>query len=175
MCSASVPTGNPVVKATTRTSAPGSKPRRAAAGFTLLELMVVVLIVAVASGMISLSLRDRSQSRLETEGARLAALLEAARTQSRIIGTDVHWEPLAAGGFAFEGLPPAAAKELPSHWLDGDTQATVVGAKVLKLGPEPLLPAQRVVLHLGEREIAVGTDGLTPFQIIDAATPAPAQ
>jgi general secretion pathway protein H len=37
----------------------------------------------------------------------------------------------------------------------------------LRLGPEPLLPAQRVVLHLGERQLAVGTDGLSPFQIIN--------
>ena len=161
-----MPTGSPAVKVTTRTSVPGNKPRRAAAGFTLLELMVVVLIVAVATGMTALSLRDRSQSKLEEEGARLSALLETARTQSRIIGTDVRWQPLAQGGFQFLGLPSLAAKELPSKWLDSDTSATIVGAPQLLLGPEPLLPAQRVVLHLGEREIAVGTDGLSPFQIV---------
>ena len=156
------------MKATTRTSAPGSKPRRAAAGFTLLELMVVVVIVGVASAAVTLTLRDRSQSKLEEEGARLSALLETARTQSRIVGTDVRWAPLSAGGgFQFMGLPPMATKELPSRWLDADTTATVVGAPQLLLGPEPLLPAQRVVLHLGEREIAVGTDGLSPFQIVD--------
>jgi general secretion pathway protein H len=132
--------------------------------------MVVVLIVAVASGLVSLSLRDRSQNKLETEGARLAALLETARTQSRIIGTDVRWEPVATGGFEFVGLPAAASKELPRFWLESDTTATIVGAKAIKLGPEPLLPAQRVVLHLGDREIVVGTDGLAPFQIIDSAT-----
>lgn len=137
--------------------------------------MVVVLIVAVASGMISLSLRDRSQSRLETEGARLSALLETARTQSRIIGTDVTWKPADTGGFEFDGLPAPALKELPTRWLDSDTKATIVGATRLKLGPEPLLPAQRVVLHLGDRDLAVGTDGLTPFQIIDPAAEAPAQ
>jgi len=32
-----------------------------------------------------------------------------------------------------------------------------------------------VVLHLGERDLAVGTDGLAPFQIIDSAAQAPAQ
>jgi len=131
--------------------------------------MVVVLIVAVAAGMISVSLRDRSQSQLETEGARLAALLETARTQSRIIGTDVRWKPVDTGGFEFDGLPPAALKELPTRWLDSDTRATIVGAPQVKLGPEPLLPAQRVVLHLNDREIAVGTDGLAPFQIVDTA------
>jgi general secretion pathway protein H len=131
--------------------------------------MVVVLIVAIAAAAISLSLRDRSASKLEEEGARLSALLEAARTQSRIVGTDVRWQPLATGGFQFVGLPALAAKELPSRWLDPDTTAAVVGTPQLRLGPEPLLPAQRVVLHLGEREIAVGTDGLSPFQIVTAS------
>ena len=130
--------------------------------------MVVVLIVAVATGMTALSLRDRSQSKLEEEGARLSALLETARTQSRIVGTEVRWAPLTQGGFQFTGLPSLAAKELPSRWLDSETTATIVGAPQLRLGPEPLLPAQRVVLHLGEREIAVGTDGLSPFGIIMA-------
>jgi general secretion pathway protein H len=170
-----VPTGNPAVKVTTRTSVPGNRPRRAAAGFTLLELMVVVLIVAVATGIVSLSLRDRSQSKLEEEGARLCALLETARSQSRIVGTDVRWAPKTTGGFEFLGLPALATQELPSHWLDADTTATVVGAPQLLLGPEPLLPAQRVVLHLGEREIAVGTDGLSPFQIVMPTDAVPAQ
>ena len=163
------------MKATTRTSVPGSRPRRASAGFTLLELMVVVLIVAVASAAISLTLRDRSQSKLEEEGARLSALLETARTQSRIVGTEVRWQPLATGGFAFEGLPALAAKELPTKWLDSDTTAAIVGAPQLRLGPEPLLPAQRVVLHLGEHELAIGTDGLSPFQIVTGAEPVAAR
>ena len=146
------------------------RPRRAAAGFTLLELMVVILIVAIASGLSVVALRDRAQTRLEEEGMRLCALLETARTQSRIVGTDVRWQPSNEGGFTFLGLPPAAAKELPSHWLDGDTKATIVGANQLRLGPEPLLPSQRVTLHLGERELAVGSDGLAPFRIVDPST-----
>ena len=136
----------------------------------------MVLIVAVATGLTVLSLRDRSQSKLEEEGARLSALLETARTQSRIVGTEVRWAPLAnGGGFEFLGLPAMAAKELPSRWLDPETTASVVGAPQLRLGPEPLLPAQRVVLHLGDREIAVGTDGLSPFQIVDNSAKVAAQ
>jgi len=118
MCTASARTDSLAVKATTRTSAPGNKPRRAAAGFTLLELMVVVVIVGIASAAVTMTLRDRSQSKLEEEGARLSALLESARTQSRIVGTDVRWQPLTTGGFQFMGLPSLATKELPSRWLD---------------------------------------------------------
>jgi general secretion pathway protein H len=130
--------------------------------------MVVLLLVAVATGLVTLSLRDASQNRLEEEGARLSALFESARAQSRIVGTDVHWEPLPDGGSGFEfvGLPPAAAAQLPVRWLDPDTRAEILGAPLVVLGPEPLLPPQRVVLRLGEHRLAVGSDGLGPFQVI---------
>ncbi len=139
--------------------------------------MVVVLLVAIATGITSLSLRDSSQSKLEEEGARLSALLESARTQSRIVGTDVRWQPVTdgAGGFEFLGLPELAAKQLPTRWLDAGTHADIVGSPQVLLGPEPLLPQQRIVLHLGERELAVGTDGLGPFQILGGAENAAAK
>ena len=141
MCSALAPTGSPAVKATTRTSAPGSRPRRAAAGFTLLELMVVVLIVAVASAAVTLSLRDRSQSKLEEEGARLSALLETARTQSRIVGTDVRWAPLTTGGFQFLGLPAAGRQGAAVALARRRHHAPPSSARrSCVLGPEPLLP-----------------------------------
>ena len=151
-------------------------PRRRPLGFSLLELMVVVMLVALATALTTLSMRDASQNKLEEEGARLSALLETARTQSRIIGTEVRWAPVTDGtSFQFLGLPARAAAELPTKWLDESTRAEIVGEPQLLLGPEPLLPAQRVVLHLGDRDLAVGTDGLAPFQIIDSATGAPAQ
>jgi len=64
----------------TPTSAPGSKPlpgRRAAVrGFTLVELLVVLLLIALASGLAGLALRDGREDQLEREAQRLAALLE---------------------------------------------------------------------------------------------------
>jgi general secretion pathway protein H len=145
-------------------------PRRRDLGFSLLELMVVVMLVALATALTTLSMRDASQNKLEEEGARLSALLETARTQSRIIGTDVRWEPTSDGtSFRFVGLPARAAAELPSKWLDDATRAEIVGAPQLVLGPEPLLPAQRVVLRLSNHELAVGTDGLGPFAIVEGS------
>ena len=83
----------------------------------------------------------------------------------------MRWQPVkdGPGGFEFLGLPELATKELPTHWLDADTHADIVGAPQVLLGPEPLLPQQRIVLHLGEHELAVGTDGLSPFQVLGTA------
>ena len=138
----------------------------AAAGFTLLELMVVMLIVAIATAIVSVALRDAAQNKVEEEGARLAALLESARAQSRIAGAEVHWEPLHDGSFRFLGLPAPELALMPSHWLDADTDAEIVGIPQLLLGPEPILPAQRVIVRLGGHEVAVGSDGLAPFEVL---------
>lgn len=141
-------------------------------GFTLLELLLVMAILAVAVGMVSLALRDRSSQRLEEEAARLAALLEGARAHSRALGAPLRWRPLAdAPGFEFIGLPPARA--WPNRWLDEHTQAQVLNAAgVLSLGPEPMIGAQRVVLTLASQRRVLVTDGWGPF-VVGADEPVP--
>ncbi|HET9821742.1 MAG TPA: prepilin-type N-terminal cleavage/methylation domain-containing protein [Burkholderiaceae bacterium] len=157
------------------TSARGSdaKPaarRGGARGFTLIELLVVLTIVAIASGLAAVALRDGAQARLEEEAARLSALLESARTEARAAGIAVRWEPLdenaaeraaTGAGFRFAGLP--ADGGLPTRWLRAATQAEVVGARVVVLGPEPILPPQRIVLRLDGRVLELASDGLGPF------------
>lgn len=145
---------------------PGGKARPR--GFTLIELLVVVALIAIASAVVSLALRDPSSTRLDQEGARLAALLEAARSEARASGLTVTWVPKAqqegAEGFQFIGLPPAAG--LPNHWINPGVGADVVGSPALILGPEPLIPAQRIVLHLNDQRLTLVTDGLGPFVVV---------
>lgn len=166
-----------------RTSAPGSRPagrRRAGAprarGFTLIELMIVVAIVGLASSLVVLSLRDPAAMRLEQEAARLAALLESARAESRASGLPVRWVPGRTPGgaddgpdFRFVGLPRSI--QLPARWLDPATSAEVAGASALLLGPEPLIGAHRIVLHLADRRLDLVTDGLGPFIVVGADAP----
>ena len=136
--------------------------RAALPGFTLLELLVVLTLIAIAVGMVSLSLRDADADRLEQEAARLSALLEGARARSRAMGSALRWQPSADGsGFRFIGLPKGV--EMPQRWLDDATRATVVGAPELRLGPEPILDAQQVVLRLGNQQLRLATDGLGAF------------
>lgn len=146
--------------------------RRAARGFTLLELMVVVALIALGTAGATLALRDGDATRLEREALRLSALLESARARSRTSGVPVVWRPLPQG-FEFTGIRtgPNARDSLAGSrpWLDAQTRAQVVhpaGATTLILGPEPLIAAQRVVLQQGERRLTLGTDGLAPFAVV---------
>jgi general secretion pathway protein H len=153
-----------------RTSARGNEiaPTLAARGFTLLELLVVVAIIAIASAGVSFALRDSQATQLEREAQRLAALLESGRAQSRSSGIPVRWYA-TAGGFRFEGVPPNA---LPERWLSETTQ--VVGASTLQLGPEPIIGKQAVVLVSSgapDRPLRIATDGLRPFAVTAGGAP----
>ena len=186
-----------VVTAKTPTSAPGSSrssgsgsglviARRPAgpprsSGFTLIELLMVLLLIALVSGLAGLALRDSGQARLERDALRLAALLEAGRAEARASGVAVRFELALPGNdqpgtgppgnatgdtepaYRFVGLPPEALP--PGRWLDGELRARIDGARALRLGPEPMIGAQRIVLSLGERQLVLATDGLAPFAV----------
>jgi len=155
-------------------SAHGNKRCGRARGFTLIELLVVLAIVAIASSLVVVSMRDSAQSLLDEEAERLSALLESARTEARASGITVRWEPASADAtdgvdFRFPGLPRST--KLPTNWLRGGVSAEIVGARAVLLGPEPILPPQRIVLRRDERSVILASDGLAPFS--RALPPAP--
>jgi len=144
-------------------------PSACARGFTLIELMVVVAVIAIVVGLVGLALRDAAANQLDREGARLAALLESARAEARVLGLPVRWSPSrenAGEHFRFAGLPDAS--RFPRHWLDARVVVEVIDASAVLLGPEPILPPQRIRLRLEGRTLDITSDGLAPF------APAPA-
>ncbi len=138
--------------------------------------MIVVALIAVAAGVVSLALRDPASMRLETEAARLSALLDSARAESRASGLPVYWLPQGRNEgeqFHFVGLPdtPNGGSGPEVRWLDASVNAEVAGANAVVLGPEPLIGAQRIVLRLADQRIDLATDGLGPFTVQPAGDP----
>jgi general secretion pathway protein H len=116
-------------------------------GFTLMELMVVVAIIAIASAGVMFAI------------------------QSRASGLAITWRP-TEDGFAFEGMPQIKnsktgemedAVKFPKTWLS--TGTSVDASSRLALGPEPVIAQQEVVLRQASRRLTLATDGIRPFTI----------
>ena len=145
----------------------GRARRSVSRGFTLLELMVVVAMIAITVSVVSLAVPDPSSTRLEREAARLVAILESARMQARSGALTVLWVPQNKGDeadYQFIGLPEALMP--PLRWLTPEVRAEVVGARSIVLGPEPVIGAQSLVLRLEDRQLVIGTDGLGAFEVV---------
>jgi len=155
-------------------------------GFTLLELLVVLAIEAMASVGVGFAMRDGTQVRLEREALRLSALLESARALSQTTGVPVRWQA-TADGFRFDGAAAdASGQTLPRQWLDADTRASIDPASsvlrpgvpspqtdnpTLLLGPEPIIAPQAVTLasiSQPQQRVRIATDGVRPFSVQDA-------
>lgn len=162
-----------------RMSAVGSDSSTAACvprsrGFTLIELMVVITLIAIATAGVSFSIRDNESTLLDREAERLSVILETARVQSRSSGVALAWLPLAQG---FVVLPAVELKGRPleidagriSPWLSNNMNVQIVSNSVatrsMLLGAEPMIAPSSVVLSLGARRLLVATDGLRPFTV----------
>ncbi|TXT41431.1 MAG: proteinral secretion pathway protein H [Comamonadaceae bacterium] len=146
-------------------------------GFTLLELLVVLAIVAIGSAGVGFAMRDGTQTQLEREALRLSALLETARARSQLAGVAVRWQP-SGTGFRFDGLsvPKDSTASLPTAWLDADTRAVVDAPAnangglptALLLGPDPIIAPQSVTLSSRsqpDKTLRLATDGVRPFAV----------
>ena len=69
-------------------------------GFTLLEMLVVVLIMGILAGTISARMQPGDRDLLRVEASRLAQLLELAAQEARLSGSAIAWTS-DGGGYRF--------------------------------------------------------------------------
>ncbi|WP_408220216.1 GspH/FimT family pseudopilin [Paraburkholderia sediminicola] len=104
-------------------------PKRAA-GFTLLEMMVVLLIAGILVSLTALTMTRNPRTDLNEEAQRLALLFESAGDEAQVRARPIAWQPLD-GGFRFDqrtedGWRPLRDDLLgPRNWEGGVTGVTI--------------------------------------------------
>jgi general secretion pathway protein H len=74
---------------------------RAQGGFTLLEMLVVLVIAGLLVSLASLQLTRNPRTDLNEEAQRLALLFESAGDEAQVRARPIAWQPLD-GGFRFD-------------------------------------------------------------------------
>lgn len=136
-------------------------------GFTLIELMVVLLIVGLAAGAVMLSMPD-PRGRLSDEAERFAARAAAARDLAILEGRPVAVR-VTARGYAFDrrqagAWVPLSDKSFASHPWNTGTAALVGQGGTIRAAfdatGQPSAPAMITLARPGEQiRISIAADG----------------
>lgn len=141
-------------------------------GFTLLELMVVLVIIGICTAGIGLglgSLLDPARQ-LRQEAERLAQRLQVARDEARIDGRPLRWQS-DDKGYRFsrrEGGRWVTVERddllRPQQWQAAGI--AVVPASAIELSPEWIGTAWELGLSLEGRTLRLRDDGSGQLQVV---------
>ena len=140
-------------------------------GFTLLELLVVMVIAGIVISLVAVNASPNERGRLLDDGQRIARLFELAQEEAQLRARALAWEG-DAGGWRFLVATPNGWQPLtqdvfaPARWrlppdrvsvLEGGTMER--GVARLVFGREPLGDPQRLVLVRGNLRVDIVGDG----------------
>lgn len=136
-------------------------------GFTLIELMVVLVIIGIASAAISLSIKPDPAQLLRKDAERVAQLLQLAQAEARGDGRPIVWVSDAKGfrfsrrndnGRGFEHFKDDAQLR-PRAWQSPKVEVRVEPKQRVVLNAEWINPPLQVTLSDGLNRLSVLRDG----------------
>ena len=144
-------------------------------GFTLIELMVVLVIIGIASAAVGLSIKPDPLQQVRKDAERLAQLLQVAQAEARADGRPIIWRATAKG-FAFSrraesgsGIDDLRGDPLlrPRAWETPGLQVRIEPGPRLILNAEWITPPLRLVLSDGRHSLGVERNAAGQLRVVN--------
>ena len=161
--------------------APRRRVRRTAAGFTLVEILVVMVIIGITLGMASLNAIPSPRQDLENEAKRLTLLLQLARDEAIVrnkqvafeatperyhflVRNETGWIPMNGDDLLrerpFRNAPVRLLLDPPAAGIPGETMRVTFGR-------EPVDKPFVLTLASGNYSVGIRADGVGHFTVIE--------
>lgn len=161
--------------------APPRSLRRVAAGFTLVEILVVMVIIGITLGMASLNAIPSPRQDLENEAKRLTLLLQLARDEAIVrnkqvafeatpdrylflVRNETGWTPVTGDDLLrerpFRNAPIRLLLDPPAAGLQGETMRVTFGR-------EPVDKPFVLTLASGNYSVGIRADGVGHFTVVE--------
>lgn len=152
-------------------------------GFTLIEMLVVLLIMGLLIGLVSSIARPDSRTLLKVEAERLAQLLDLAATESRLTGKSIAWSSNGtnyrfwqlqedAGWSEIRDSDPLRARTLPQGITISNLQVETIlpqNSMRLEFSPYGLTLAFSLGISLDAERFTIAASPLGDIRILSGA------